>query len=65
MEPLGDQIRAELSRVGADSGAAGPRVEQEQVISAELRKRLADLLRDDVARFRAHMPPDFDGWGLA
>jgi Dna[CI] antecedent, DciA len=23
MEPLGDQIRAELSRVGADSGAAG------------------------------------------
>jgi hypothetical protein len=50
---------------GADSGAAGPRVEQEQVISAELRKQLADLLRDDVARFRAYMPPDFDGWGLA
>jgi hypothetical protein len=26
MEPLGDQIRAELSRVGADSGAAGDAV---------------------------------------
>ena len=26
MEPLGDQIRAELSRVGADSGAAGDSV---------------------------------------
>lgn len=51
---------------GADAepgGAAGGEPD-DAVISIELRKRLADLLQDDVARFRAHMPPDFDGWGV-
>jgi hypothetical protein len=35
-----------------------------QVLGPGLRKQLADLLRDDVARFARHMPADFDGWGL-
>jgi len=35
-----------------------------QVLAPGLRERLADLLRDDVACFRRHMPADFDGWGL-
>jgi hypothetical protein len=33
-------------------------------LAGGLRRRLADLLRDDVARFAHHMPADFDGWGL-
>jgi hypothetical protein len=35
------------------------------VLSPELRARLADQLRDDVARLRSYMPAGFDGWGLA
>jgi hypothetical protein len=40
-------------------------VHADAVLSPELRKRLADLLHDDVAKMRAYMPPGFDGWGLA
>jgi hypothetical protein len=60
---LVDSVLARRAGAGAERDAPG-RVEQDEVISAELRKRLAELLHDDVARFRAHMPPDFDGWGL-
>jgi Sulfotransferase domain len=31
----------------------------------DVRRRLAELLHDDVQRLRAHMPPGFDGWGIA
>jgi hypothetical protein len=34
-------------------------------IPDDLRKRLADILTEDVRRLRAYMQPDFDGWGLA
>jgi Sulfotransferase domain len=30
-----------------------------------VRERLADVLREDVARFRRYMPSGFDGWGIA
>jgi Sulfotransferase domain len=43
----------------ADDEAVG------QVFSPDLTRRLADLLRDDVARLRHYMPAGFDGWGLA
>jgi hypothetical protein len=35
------------------------------VLGPALRAQLADVLREDVARLRRHMPEDFDGWGLA
>lgn len=35
------------------------------VLSPQLQERLADLLRDDVARLWQYLPPGFDGWGLA
>jgi Sulfotransferase domain len=35
------------------------------VIDPELRERLAEMLREDVMRLRAHMSQDFDGWGIA
>jgi hypothetical protein len=35
------------------------------VRDADLRATLADLLRDDVARLRELLGPDFDGWGIA
>ena len=38
--------------------------EPSHVLAPGLQRRLADLLRDDVARFARHMPADFDGWGL-
>jgi hypothetical protein len=34
-------------------------------ISGALRRELEDRLRDEVARLRAYMRPDFDGWGIA
>jgi hypothetical protein len=58
---LVDAARGRRSPGGAPAPAGGP---PEELISPELRERLADLLHDDVARLRAHMPPDFDGWGL-
>jgi hypothetical protein len=36
----------------------------EGLLSPELTERLADLLREDVARLSRYMPPGFDGWGL-
>lgn len=42
-----------------------PSAPREQfVIPETVRERLADALRDDVARLRLHMGPDFDGWGI-
>jgi hypothetical protein len=58
---LVDSVMA--SRSAAASGSSPESVRAE--LSPELREKLADLLRDDVARLRAHMPPEFDGWGLA
>jgi hypothetical protein len=34
------------------------------VISADIRLRLADTLRDDVHSLRAHLDDGFDGWGI-
>jgi len=34
-------------------------------IPDRVRARLAERLAEDVARLRTHMPPDFDGWGIA
>ena len=34
-------------------------------IPDSVRARLAERLADDVGRLRAHMPADFDGWGIA
>jgi len=31
----------------------------------DVRERLHELLREDVARFRTYMPDRFDGWGIA
>jgi hypothetical protein len=38
---------------------------QDEILPPDLRMRLADELRDDVARLRDYMPADFDGWGYA
>jgi Sulfotransferase domain len=58
--------RAERARlVGVAGNGSGTGSDDDAVIPAELRERLADLLRDDVARLRAYLPPDFDGWGIA
>ena len=37
---------------------------EETAIGDDLRGRLADLVRPDVARLREWMGPSFDGWGL-
>jgi len=34
-------------------------------IPDEVRERLAERLHDDVAALKTHMPPTFDGWGIA
>src|SRR5262245_42952887 len=34
-------------------------------ISPELRRELEGRVRDDVARLRGYLEPDFDGWGIA
>jgi hypothetical protein len=49
------------SRATADTSTKS--CDQPRVIDSDLRARLADLLRDDVARFRRYLPADFDGWG--
>ena len=62
-----DSLKARRTAGGPSDGeGAGPAsAEADAVISPVLRKELADLLRDDVARLRTYMPPGFDGWGLA
>jgi Sulfotransferase domain len=56
--------RAERAHIGR-GGTDPERAATDAIISPELRQRLGDLLRDDVARLRPYLPPDFDGWGLA
>ena len=56
------------SMMARRNGAAPPLstgAPADAVISPELRAQLAELLRDDVARLRGYMTPNFDGWGLA
>jgi len=57
------------SALGRWGGRAEPApatgAREDSALAPELRERLADLLRDDVARFRQYMPAGFDGWGLA
>jgi hypothetical protein len=53
--------RRQTTGVPAPAGGDGA----DAVLPPELTARLADLLREDVARLRRHMPPSFDGWGLA
>lgn len=55
--------RSERAAVEGDAPGTGRSAELD-VISPELRARLADLLRDDVAQFRTYMPEGFAGWGL-
>jgi hypothetical protein len=52
-----------LARGGGPNGSGdGPgRFE----VPDAVRDRLAERLRDDVARFRTYMPSGFDGWGIA
>jgi hypothetical protein len=45
--------------------SAAPAAVGRTVICPQLRERLAERLRDDVARFHRYMPDDFDGWGIA
>lgn len=33
-------------------------------IPDHVRRRIEDLIRDDVTRLHAYMPPSFDGWGI-
>jgi len=49
----------------AAAGASPEARDENQVLAPELRAQLADLLCDDVARFRRYMPADFDGWGYS
>jgi|tagenome__1003787_1003787.scaffolds.fasta_scaffold20827250_2 hypothetical protein len=58
-------VDSALGRRRPTDAASPPGEEVDGVLSPELRRRLEDLLRDDVALLRRHMPPDFDGWGLA
>jgi Sulfotransferase domain len=51
---------------GWSEGLAGRPLDRgSATISGELRERLTDALRDDVAELRTMMPADFDGWGIA
>ncbi len=52
------------ARPSAGAGSTAPKPPEAAVLSPELRGQLADLLRDDVARFRKYMP-EVDGWGIA
>jgi hypothetical protein len=54
-----DSVLARRRGMAADAGAP------DVVISPQLHEQLAGLLRDDVARLRRYMGPEFDGWGLA
>lgn len=38
---------------------------KDSTVSAEIRRRLEELLRDDVRRLRTYTAEDFDGWGIA
>jgi hypothetical protein len=50
---------------GATPGTPSTSSGTDSVVTPELRRRLADLLRDDVARLHRHMPTEFDGWGYS
>lgn len=60
---LVDSMMARRSAGTPEGAQAAARADT--VISPVLREQLADLLRDDVARLRGYMSPDFGGWGLA
>jgi hypothetical protein len=34
-------------------------------LPAETRRRLEEILREDVVRLRTHLGDGFDGWGIA
>lgn len=55
-KPMKEAARAHLRRSAKPSQAS---------ISGELRTRLEDELRADVAALYRYMKPDFDGWGIA
>jgi hypothetical protein len=59
----------ENNTLGALRRLAGRRTERPQratpfPIAEDVLARLVDELRDDVRRLRAHLGPDFDGWGI-
>jgi hypothetical protein len=59
---LSGRSAGDVPQGGAGSPVAAA---DDAVLSPELRRRLTDLLHDDVARLRRHMRDDFDGWGIA
>ena len=58
-------MMARRTASSSGSGSAQPSAPPaDKVISPQLRERLTELLRDDVAQLRRYMSPQFDGWGL-
>ncbi|HEY7282279.1 MAG TPA: sulfotransferase domain-containing protein [Actinomycetota bacterium] len=53
-----------LRRLGSTRLMTRPIRPDEVAIDADLRQRLADVLRPDVERLRRWMEPSFTGWGL-
>ncbi|MDK3257094.1 sulfotransferase family protein [Blastococcus capsensis] len=62
-EVVDSMLERRAASSGAGSAASGT-ASADTVITPELRARLAELLRDDVARLRPYMSPGFDGWGI-
>ena len=65
------KVLAETMLARATSGGRAPTSagvqdasDKSHVLTSELRRKLVDQLRDDLDRFRRHMPADFDCWGL-
>jgi Sulfotransferase domain len=56
------RVIAAAERALKTGGAVDP---SRAMLSPDLRARLEDELRADVAELRQYMPPAFDGWGLA
>ncbi len=51
-------------RPGAPAREAGAGADAaDQVLDGHLRAQVVDLLHDDIARLRRHLPAGFDGWG--
>jgi hypothetical protein len=62
---LGRLIPPAVVRVAKSKLATRTVDEDEAAITASFRRKLEDVLREDVRRLRQFLGPDFDGWGLA
>jgi Sulfotransferase family len=56
LPPFARRVAMRLLTRGVDPARA--------TVSDQLRARLESALRQDVARLRRHLEPDFDGWGI-